>query len=209
MATEIAPSVFDITCKVTDGSRYRVFFDISGTPTLFDTGFADTTHRVIEEIADIGVEPDRCILTHADHDHVGGFDTLASHYDLQTFVPEQSHVDFVETPDVRYNNGDMIGKFTAVHVPGHEPDSYVLINESTGIAVCGDVLSGSDQRGLPAGYFVLPPAVYSADLNQAEENLERLLSFQFDTALLFHGSSVLSDASEKLERFVNFPGKPT
>ena len=42
----------------------------------------------------------------------------------------------------------------------------------------GDAASGADQRGLPAGYFHLPPAVYSQDLNQAEENLARLLDYE-------------------------------
>ena len=72
----------------------------------------------------------------------------------------------------------------------------------------GDSVSGSDQRGLPAGYFHLPPAVYSEDLVQAETNLEKLLDYQFDAALVYHGSSVTENAHEILERYVNFPGKP-
>lgn len=72
----------------------------------------------------------------------------------------------------------------------------------------GDAVFGSDLRGLPAGYYVLPPAVYSEDLNLADESLGKLLDFEFDVALLYHGSSVWEDAREKLDRFVNFPGRP-
>jgi len=73
--------------------------------------------------------------------------------------------------------------------------------------VLGDALSGADQRGLPAGEFHLPPAVYSEDLNRAEESLEALLEYEFNVGLVYHGSSVTEDAQAKIDRYVNFPGK--
>lgn len=148
MPTELVEGVHDITCRTEDsGKRYRVFLFTAETPTLFDTGLAETAESVFD-----GVE--------------------------------------------------------AVHVPGHEPDNHVLIDEQTGDAVMGDAVSGADQHGLPAGYFHLPPAAYSADLNEAERNLGRLLDYEFEVGLVFHGSSVTEDAREKLDRYVNFPGKP-
>lgn len=42
----------------------------------------------------------------------------------------------------------------------------------------------------------------------ADEALEALLFYEFDTVLLYHGSSVTDDAHEKLEQFINFRGKP-
>lgn len=72
----------------------------------------------------------------------------------------------------------------------------------------GDAVFGSDLRGLPAGYFVLPPGVYTADLGRADAELETLLEYEFETALVYHGSSVLEGAREKLDRFVDFPGRP-
>jgi glyoxylase-like metal-dependent hydrolase (beta-lactamase superfamily II) len=122
-------------------------------------------------------------------------------------VPEQLDVETDHDPDHRYGDGDRIGRFTAVHTPGHEPENHALIDEDAGVAVLGDALSGADQRGLPTGYFLLPPAVYSQDLNLAEESLERLLAYEFDVGLVYHGSSVLEDARAKIDRFVNFPGK--
>jgi len=71
-----------------------------------------------------------------------------------------------------------------------------------GVAVMADAVSGADQRGLPAGHFHLPPAVYTDDLEAAERSLERLAEFEFDAGLVFHGSSVLSGADEKLEAYV-------
>ena len=71
----------------------------------------------------------------------------------------------------------------------------------------GDAVFGADARGLPEGYFVLPTGYFSADLNRADESLAQLLAYDFDIGLVYHGESVTSDASEKLEQFVKFKGK--
>ncbi len=209
MHTEIIDGVYDITCRLEEsGKRYRVFLFAEETPTLVDTGLDATTDAVTEAIDDIGIEPERLIVTHGDGDHIGGFDTLADEYGLETWVPKQTTVETERRPDHRYGDGDRIGRFVAVHVPGHEPDNHALVDEDAGIAVMGDAVSGADQRGLPAGYFHLPPGVYSESLNLAEERLERLLDYDFDVGLVFHGTSVTENAREKLDRYVNFPGKP-
>lgn len=208
MPTEVVDGVFDITSKVEDsGKRYRVYLFTDETPTIVDAGLEETTDTVINAIDEVGVTPERLIITHGDGDHIGGFDALVEEYALETWVPEQTEADTENEPTHRYGDGDSIGPFTAVHAPGHEPDNHALIDESAGIAVMGDAASGADQRGLPAGYFHLPPAYYSRDLNRAEENLERLIEHEFDVGLVFHGSSVTENAREKLDRYVNFPGK--
>lgn len=208
MPAEIVDDVWDITClDEPAGKRYRSFLFTDGTPTLIDAGLETTTDTLIDAIEEIGTRPERLILTHGDGDHVGGFDKIVAEYEPETHVPEQTTYDFAEPPDHRYGHGASIGRFEAVHLPGHEPDNHGLVDEDAGIAVMGDALSGADQRGLPRGYFVLPPAVYTQDLNQAEESLDRLLDYEFSVGLVFHGESVLEDASEKVERFVNFPGK--
>lgn len=209
MPTELVDGVYDITCRTEEsGKRFRVFLVTGELPTLFDTGLAGTTEAVFDGVAAVGVEPDRLVVTHGDPDHIGGFDAIAEHYDIETWVPEATDLDTEHDPEYRYRDGDRIGRFKSVHVPGHEPDNHALIDEDAGIAVMGDAVSGADQRGLPAGNFHLPPAVYSQDLNEAESNLERLLAYEFDVGLVYHGSSVTTNAREKLDRYVNFPGKP-
>lgn len=211
MPVEIAPNVYDITCRDDpDGKRYRVFLSTIDTPTLFDTGFDDTVDALADGIDAIGTDPERVVITHADPDHAGGLDAVVDRYGLETFVPQLSDLDLLgidTVPDHRYGDGDQIGRFTAVHTPGHEPDNHVLVNETAGIAVMGDAVSGADQRGFEPGRFHLPPAIYSKDLNQAEDSLEPLLNYEFDVGLVFHGSSVTENASVILERYVNFPGK--
>lgn len=208
MITEIVPDTYDITVRSEEGGgRFRVFLFEDDGPTLIDTGYADTTERLIDALDDLGIEPERLIVTHGDADHVGGFDTLVDTYDLETFAPANEAFESEHEPDVRYADGDEIGSFTAVHVPGHTPHHHALIQTDRRIAVMGDALFGSDVRGLPPGYFVLPPEVYTVDIDRADRALSNLLEYEFDTALLFHGSSVTEDAREKLERFVTLAGR--
>ena len=210
MPDEIVPGVYDLTLRETaDGKRYRVYLIDDDVPTLFDVGLEATTDALFEAVDAVDPDPERVVITHGDADHVGGLATVVERYDVDVWLPEETDLDADIGPAHRFSDGDTVGSFTAVHTPGHEPDNYVLIDEDRELAVMGDAVSGADQRGLPEGYFHLPPAAYSRDLNQAEESLERLLEFEFDVALVYHGSSVVSDASEKLHRYVEFPGKPS
>ena len=205
---EVAPDVYDITVREINGGRYRVFLFDGDTPTLVDAGFEDTVDAVADAAADLDITPKRLVVTHGDPDHVGGFDGLVDEFDLETWVPEGTDLDASHDPDHRYSDGDDAGRFTAVHTPGHTPHHHSLVDEDAGVAVLGDAAFGSDSRGLPTGYFVLPPAFFTEDLHAADESLERLLAFEFDIGLLYHGSNVTEDAGRKLERFVAFAGKP-
>lgn len=210
MPEEILPNVYDITCREEpSGKRYRVYLFDRDTPTLFDTAFNDTTDALFAGIEEIGVEPERLIITHGDGDHFEAFDKIVDEYDVETYVPTEAIANTKNAPDHRVSDGDTIGSFTAVYTPGHGDDHYSYIETDNGIAIMGDAVSGADQRGLPTGEFHIPPAVYSKNLNQAEESLDRLLEYEFDSALVFHGSSVLENADSKLDRYVNFPGKPS
>jgi glyoxylase-like metal-dependent hydrolase (beta-lactamase superfamily II) len=206
MVAEIATDVYDITVAERNGARYRVFLFDGEVPTLVDAGFADTVDVVADRLDELGVAPERIVLTHGDPDHAGGLAGLAERYDLETWVPDGTEVD--AEPDHRFGDGDGIGRFTAVHVPGHTPHHHALVDANAGVAVIGDALLGADARGLPEGHFVLPPAYFSADLAAADENLERLTDFEFDVGLVYHGESVTDGASGKIASFVEFTGKP-
>ena len=206
MIEEIATDVYDITVAERNGGRYRVFLFDGEVPTLVDAGFADTVDSVADRLDELGVAPERLVITHGDPDHAGGIAGLAERYGLETWVPDGVEVD--AEPDRRYGGGDEVGEFTAVHVPGHTPHHHALVDEDAGVAVLGDALFGADARGLPEGYFVLPTAFFSEDLAAADENLSRLADHEFDVGLVYHGKSVTEDASEKIASFVEFTGKP-
>ncbi len=204
MPTEILDGVYDVTWQEGGGRRYRSYVLDDDVPTLVDTCLEDATDALFEGIEQTGVEPERLFVTHSDPDHVQAYDAVVEAYDLETWVPAQSALD----GDHTFGDGDTVGRFDAIHVPGHAADSYVLIDEDQSVAIIGDALMGADLRGLPEGYLIMPPEVYSDDLNVAERNLQKLLDYEFDAALVFHGSSVLEEASDKLDSYVEFPGKP-
>lgn len=206
MPTEIAEGVYDITC-IGGVGRLRVYLFDGEVPTLVDSGLESSTEAVLAGIEEIGIEPERLIITHGDPDHVGGFDAIVEAYGVETWVPEGLDLDADHEPDHRYGDGERIGPFETVRVPGHTPNTSALVDEDRGILVVGDNVFGSDFRGLPPGYVVLPTDHFSADLGQADASLANLLEYDFDTLLVFHGSSVMADAHAKLEAFVNHPGK--
>lgn len=205
--TELAPDVYDLTLE--DGAaRYRAFLFDRAETTLVDCGLARTTETLLTRLSDLGVAPDRLVITHADHDHVGGYDAVVDEYAPETYVPAESELDVETPPDHRYEDGETVGPFTAIHVPGHTPDNYALVDQAHGIAVLGDAVIGADWRGLPPGYFVLVEGIYSDDLRAAERNLERLQDYAFDVGLVYHGTSVTEGARDTLDAFVDFPNKP-
>lgn len=204
--TEVAPGVYDLTLS-TDPARYRSFLFDWAVPTLVDTGPANTSETLLARLDTLAIPPARLVLTHADHDHVGGFDAVVDRYDPETFVPSESVLETTHDADVRYDHEASVGPFTAVHVPGHCDDNYALVAPEHSLAVLGDAMIGADWRGLPAGYFVMVEAMYSEDLIAAERNVERVQAYDFDVGLVFHGSSVFEDAREKLDAFLDFPNK--
>lgn len=209
MTTEILPDIYDITVRAdTTGRRYRVYLVDDTIPTLFDAGFADTTDVLFDGIAATEVEPQRLVVTHTDADHVGGFDAVVDRYGVETYTPKQSSLETDYVPDNRYGHGDAVGSFEAVYTPGHTHDHHAFVNEKSGVLIAGDAVSGADLRGFPEGFLLPHAAVYAENLKEAEQNLDRLLEYDFDAALVYHGTTVTKGAKAVLDRYVNFPGRP-
>jgi len=204
---EVTDGVYDLTLGVENRARYRSFLFDWEQPTLVDCGFDRTTETLFERIEEVGTVPENLVLTHQDRDHAGGFDAVVERYGLTTWVPEQSELPGERTPDRRFGHEDSVGPFTAVHIPGHRADNHALVATERPLAVVGDAMIGADWRGLPPGYFVMVEAMYSEDMIAAERYIERLQEYEFDVGLVFHGSSVLEDAGEKLDAFIEFPNR--
>ena len=92
----------------------------------------------------------------------------------------------------------------AVVLPGHSPAPMSLYLPDRKTLIAADALDGSDRRGLPAGYLLPGPGLYNDDHDAAAESLQRLLEYDIDSVLVFHGSHVLGDAGEKLNRLLEF-----
>ncbi|MFB6118711.1 MBL fold metallo-hydrolase [Halosegnis sp.] len=198
MVTEPVAGVYDITCTETDDDPGRIRAYLTDDGTLVDTGLTGTTDTLLAGITEVGVAVERVVITHTDPDHIGGIKAVVEAHDSTVYLPEGADH---PTADVFYGEGDTVGPFEAVHVPGHRDHQHVLVATDEGYAVLADALSGADQRGLSGG-FHLPPGKFTDDLNEAERSLEKLLDYEFEAGLVFHGSSVLEGASETLEQYV-------
>ena len=205
--TTVAPDVYDLTLTE-EPVRYRAFLFDGEEPTLVDCGLKQSADTLIQRLETLDIEPTQLVITHGDYDHVGGLDRVVAEYGTETFVPKQTNLVTETAADHRYEHGDAVGPFEAIHVPGHSPDNYGLVHRDRPIAVMGDSVIGADWRGLPAGYFVLVEGVWSEDPREAERNLERFQEYDFDIGLVFHGTSVLESAREKLDAYVDHPEKP-
>jgi glyoxylase-like metal-dependent hydrolase (beta-lactamase superfamily II) len=212
MPTEIVDDVYDITLKEGTIGRIRAYLVDDDVPTLYDTGYEGMEEVLLDGIEQIGVKPKRVVVTHDDPDHVGCVDAVVEKYGAGVWVHEDEVFDMPETtPDRRFSDGDQVGRFRVVHIPGHTPGTCAFVdedgNEGDGVAILGDTVFGSDFRGLPPGYLVSPTSYFSADYVAAEENLESLLAYDFDVGLVYHGSNATENASRKLDAYVGFPGK--
>lgn len=179
----------------------------SGETTLVDAGWPDTTGTLLSALEEEDVEPDRLFLTHDGHDHFGGLDAVMGRYDPKLVVPaaETGLREAIDhEPDRLVVDGDRVGGMEVLVLPGHTPAPASLYLPDRRTLIAADALDGSDRRGLEPGHLLPPPAAYNDDHTVTEESLERLLDYDIASVLVFHGSHVLGDAGEKLERLLRF-----
>lgn len=180
----------------------------AGETTLIDAGFERTADELVSALREEFGDVDRVIITHEGRDHYEGLDAVMDAFDPLLAVAageEDLHSAIDHEPDTLFDHGDILpGDIEVIQVPGHSPCPSALLVRADGALISGDVLDGADRRGLPAGYLLPPPETFNWDHASTERGLETLLDYEFDTVLVAHGSHVLSEAGEKLDRYVNF-----
>jgi len=130
--------------------------------------------RIEAAIAEVGMKPEKILLTHGHIDHAGGADELRERLGgipiegpheaerpLLENLDKQGEAYGIEartvTPDRWLADGDTVEvaghTFDVLHCPGHSPGSVVLVNRAQRFAMMGDVLfQGSIGRtDLPMG----------------------------------------------------------
>lgn len=129
---------------------------------------------IVAAIAEVGMQPEKILLTHGHIDHAGGAAELrerlggipiegphANERPLLDNLDKQGEAYGIEarpvTPDRWLDDGDKVSvaghTFEVLHCPGHSPGSVVLVNRPQRFALMGDVLfQGSIGRtDLPLG----------------------------------------------------------
>ncbi len=131
--------------------------------------------RIEEAIAEVGMVPEKILLTHGHIDHAGGAEALKKKLDVSIVGPHRADEELLNNiesqsamfgvpgefanayPDEWLDEGDTISigghDFEVLHCPGHSPGHLVFYNRAHKFAHVGDVLfSGSIGRtDLPGG----------------------------------------------------------
>ncbi|QIO25341.1 MBL fold metallo-hydrolase [Haloarcula sp. JP-L23] len=199
--TEVSDGVYTIQF---DHVRVFVLEDRpQGNITLVDTAFPDDGDELVQILEAEFRSVDRVVITHDDEGHLGGTPAVVDRFDPELVVPGGAK-GFYEAldleADTHMSHGDVLeGALRVLEIPGHTAATSGLLLENENILIAGDILEGSDRRGLPPGYLV-PPAEQFNDFSHAaaERNLTRLFDYTIDTVLVSHGSHVYDDPLEKL-----------
>lgn len=174
---------------------------------LIDTGLNDGSGRSIimrlealdHRISDV----DLCIITHAHRDHVGGLRALKETRPPFLVAAHDSEADDVEKEtgievDLRLIDGQTVGGFTVIYLPGHTLGSIALLRGGTLIA--GDALNGgAELKG--------PNPMFSKDRELGEASVRSLVDFDFDRVLVGHGVGIEKGGKEALLRLIERMGE--
>lgn len=146
-------------------------------PALIDAGVGEPEHLAAVEQALDGRDLASILITHGHPDHVGGLPALGERW---------------PGARVRNANGDLIGDgemlpagdgfLRAIHTPGHSPDHYCFLDEST-----QDVYSGDLVR---IGGSIVIPASKGGDLAAYLDSLRRVRALAPRRLLPAHGPLV-------------------
>jgi hydroxyacylglutathione hydrolase len=89
-------------------------------------------------------------------------------------------------PDRRLKEGDIIGRLTVIHTPGHTPGSIALFDEQRKVLFVGD--TARFLKGKLEG----PPRQFTPHMDQARASIERMSALNFEVMLSGHGEPLKS-----------------
>lgn len=176
---------------------------------LIDTGLndgsANTITKKLESLEHRLSDIDLCIITHAHRDHLGGLKALKERGPPFLVAAHDSEADEVEKAtgvevDLHLIDGQNIGGFTVVYLPGHTLGSIALLGAGTLIA--GDALNGG------GGALKGPNPMFTKDRDAAVASVRSLADLDFDRVLVGHGSGFETGGKEALLRLIERMGEP-
>ena len=193
------------------------FEDATGLYVI-DTTISKTAHPVRKAFERAGVPLQRVgtiLLSHQHIDHVRGARVLRERSRARVACHEADapYVDgrlsprmpwilrlFMGVPrspvDLTVKDGDRVGPFQVVHVPGHTPGEVAFYHSERKLLFSGDSVIESKGRLTMGG-----PRVAS-DIREAVGSLQRLRRLEVELLLPGHGLPVRTDISGKLDELI-------
>lgn len=135
-----------------------IWDEATGVGAVVDPG--GDLDRIEAAIAEVGIKPEKILLTHGHIDHAGGAADLKAKLGLPIEGPHRADEFLLQglekqaraygfsarnvTPDRWLSEGDRVTvgghDFDILHCPGHSPGSVVFVNQAHKFALVGDVL---------------------------------------------------------------------
>jgi len=201
-----------------------------GGVTVFDAGVRSMAKAITAAGAGLG-GINRVVLSHAHPDHRGAAGRLgapilchpadrtdaegdagAHYFHLDRLAP---HARVIYPPLLRMwdggpleiagtvDEGDDVGGFRVVHLPGHAPGLIGLYRERDGVALVSDAFYTLDiQTGLHGAPRVAHPA-FNADTERARASIRKLAALTPTAAWPGHAEPLTGDVAAQLERAAN------
>jgi len=227
---EVLPGLYQVRTK---GSR--AYLVVEDEITLIDTGSPGSGARILAAIKELGRSPEEIshiLITHFHIDHVGGLPELQKYVSARTGVhlAEAPHVESAEPlpnpfmhpllaricepyllrndpgaarVDLELNDGDelpALGGMRIVHAPGHTAGSISIHFPNRGVLLVGDAMQ------YKFGRLMLPSRMFTQDMAQASESVQKLAQLDFETLCFSHFRPILTGADAKVREFAKSLG---
>jgi glyoxylase-like metal-dependent hydrolase (beta-lactamase superfamily II) len=119
----------------------------------------------------------------------GGFQRLFNWFVYRMLRYEPTSV------DRPVEDGDDLGSWQVVHVPGHTAGSVCFYHPERRIAIVGDAINYKLGRLGP------PPRVVAPDMAQARASILKIADLDFEVCCFGHGPPLLEDARQRVGAF--------
>ncbi len=186
---------------------------VAGPPAvLIDAGANRLPHRILDNLADTGIDAQDvayCVLTHNHVDHIGGAEQireatlcrLVAHEDDATAIQSGDPVRTaakmygiklpkIELDDILFGEGGELAGLNWLHTPGHTPGSISLYLDTPD----GRVLFGQDVHGP-----FLPD--FGSDIELWRASMEKLLALEAD--ILCEGHHGVFRGKDAVAKFIH------
>ena len=141
---------------------------------------------------------DYIIVTNRDHAREAA--RYQDEFRCKLQVPDADAPQMDLKPTKTFKDGELLtGGIWVIHLNDQKSpgESALFIQQGKGVLIVGDALIGR-----PAGSVSLLPAEKYADVRKAQEGLQRLLKYNFESLLVGDGASILTGAKRVVERLL-------
>jgi glyoxylase-like metal-dependent hydrolase (beta-lactamase superfamily II) len=97
--------------------------------------------------------------------------------------------------DLQVEDGDKLGDWKVVHVPGHTAGSVCFFHPVRKIAIVGDALNHR------RGRLGAPPPMFTPDMDQAHASIRKIAALDFQVCCFGHGPPLVRNARQRVQTF--------